>query len=103
MAPMPGYGNCSSAKTWTRALPQAAHDIAARIVPGFWNGICISNAQGCSCCSYCCSYCCARRPAKGHADFTDIKLMDRHAYPAALPQALINDGALRHGVTERRM
>jgi hypothetical protein len=50
---MPGYGSCSSAKTWTSAPPQAAHDIAARIVPGLWNGICISNAQGCSCFSYC--------------------------------------------------
>jgi GT2 family glycosyltransferase len=29
--------------------------------------------------------------------------MDRHAYPAALPQALIDDGALRHGASERRI
>lgn len=40
---------------------------------------------------------------KGRADFTDIKLMDRHAYPSELPQAVINDGTLRRDIAERRV
>lgn len=40
---------------------------------------------------------------KGRADFTDIKLMDGHAYPSALPQAVINDGTSRRDIAQRRV
>src|SRR3712207_800334 len=61
-----------------------------------WNGICICHAHF------------VRRAAHagmrtGRADFMDVKLMDRHAYPSASPGASLDDGRPHRQVAERRV